>query len=145
MIIKRVVKLIRIEIVVMFLIAGIVILFFETGLLLGGTVTDASVIYIAEVLAVLMALGLIPITLKGCKIVLKRLKKEDIESRIVCYRNCAQLRVFAYAIFILYSLFLYYLTDRDTGLYCAIIGAVFTAFIFPTKVGVENYIEQEEE
>ena len=140
MIIKVIIKLIRTEIAVMFILAGTVILFFEMELIPGGIITGASVIYLTEVLLVLMALGLIPLTLKGSKMALERLKRDDFESRASCYRTYAQIRVLAYTFFILYSLILYYLTGRDTGFYCAIIGTVFTAFIFPTIAGVEDEI-----
>lgn len=123
-----------------YLIAGIIVLLYETGTLQTGTVTDPKTIYILQVVAVAVALALIPLSLKGFKAMTDRLdeKNYEFERKLKIYSVCSYLRLLAYFIVVEYSVLLYYLINDDIGLYCGLIGLICSLFCYPTRTAVES-------
>jgi len=123
-----------------YIVAGIIALLYELGLLTIGVLTQPKTIYILEVLGVLFSLALIPLALRGFKKMIDRLDEKDYpEERIArIYMTCSWLRLAAFFIVIVAGVWLYYLINDTIGLYIAAIGAICSLFAVPTKAGVEN-------
>lgn len=123
-----------------YVVAGIIVLLYETGVYQPGSVTEPATIYMIQVISVASALALIPLSLKGFKNMLDRLAGKDYkESTLVrIYLTCAWLRLAAFFFVIVTGVLVNYLLDDDLGLYVAVIGAVCSLFCFPSRAAVEN-------
>ena len=121
-----------------YVVAGIIVLLYETGKLQTGTVTTPKTIYIMQVVAVVLSLALIPISLKGFKSMCNRLDEKDypFEKKFRIYSICSYLHIEAYFIVVVYSVLLYYLINDDIGLYCGLIGFICSLFCYPTYAAV---------
>lgn len=120
--------------------AGVAALAFELGYIPKGCVTDAGTIYILQIVGVVIALALIPLSLRGFKRMVDRLDGKDYpEERIYrIYMTCSMLRIEAFFIVIVFGVILYYLINDNIGLYVAAIGAICSLFAFPTKGAIEE-------
>lgn len=125
--------------IAIYAVAGAVALFFELS---GrkGMVTDPAAIYVLDVIGVAIALGLIPLALRGfrkmcCRLSEKGWPNDRIDRR---YYVCAWLRIAAFFIVVVFGVALYYLINDSIGLYIAVIGAICSLFSFPTKAAVDN-------
>ena len=123
-----------------YLTAGVAALLFELGELPKGCVTDAGTIYVLQVVGVVLALALIPLSLRGFKKMVDRLDEKEYSDERICriYMTCSLLRTAAFFIVIVFGTILYYLIDDTIGLYVAAIGAICSMFAFPTKGAIEN-------
>lgn len=122
--------------------AGVAALLFEYGALPKGCITDAGTIYILQIVGVVMALALIPLSLRGFKKMVDKLDGKDYpEMKIYrIYMTCSMLRIGAFFIVIVFGIILYYLINDTIGLYVAAIGAICSLFAFPTKGAIEEEI-----
>ena len=84
---NEIAKQLRIILVSIYVIAGIIVAVFETGLVSKGLVSDKSTVYILEVIGVVMSLGLIPISLRGFKKTVSRIAEKRYNK---CYRDINQ-------------------------------------------------------
>lgn len=123
-----------------YVVSGVISLLYEFGPLQRGTVTDVKTLYILQVIGVAMALGLIPLALRGFKRMMDRLEEKDWSEERVArfYMTCSWLRLAAFFIVLVFGTLLYYLIDDNIGLYIAVIAAICSMFCFPTKAAVEN-------
>ncbi|MCQ2111270.1 MAG: hypothetical protein MJY79_07240 [Bacteroidaceae bacterium] len=137
---KKNARILQMCLLAIYLTAGITALLYETGFLQIGTVTDEKTIYLMQVAAVLLSLGLIPISLRGFKGAMDRMSEKPLEKRMTFYMVCSYLRQTAYLIVIEFSVLLYYLINDDIGLYCALIGFICSLFCYPTAAGIEHEI-----
>jgi O-antigen/teichoic acid export membrane protein len=124
----------------MYALAGIIALFFETGILSRGSVTEDKTAYIMQIVGILLALAMIPISLKGFKRMIDRFdEKEYSDNRILhIYEICSWLRLIAFLVVIAGGTILYYILDDTIGLYMAGIGALCSLFCFPSLGAVKN-------
>lgn len=120
-----------------YVIAGITILLYETGVLQKGSVTDNGTIYILQVIAVMVSLAVIPLALRGFKRMMERMEDKPFRKRLGIYMGCSWLRLLAFFLVIEFSVILYYIINDDIGMYCAVIGAICSMFCFPTKNALE--------
>ena len=120
-----------------YILAAVTLILFETGVLRKGTVTDNGTLYILEVVAVGIALAVIPLALRGLKRMMDRFDGSSDERRLSVYKTCAWLRLAAFFVVIEYSVVLYYIINDDIGIYCAVIGAICSMFCFPSEGNVE--------
>lgn len=123
-----------------YLTAGVAALLFELGAFTKGCVTDTGTIYILQVVGVVLALALIPLSLRGFKKMVDRLDEKEYSDERICriYMTCSLLRILAFFIVIVFGTLLYYLIDDTIGLYVAAIGAICSMFAFPTKGAIED-------
>lgn len=137
---KKSARILQLVLFAIYITAGLTAGLFELGLVQKGMVTDEKTIYIMQVLAVVLALGLIPLSLRGFKGALDRMSEKPVERRMNFYMVCSYLRLTAYLIVIEFSVMLYYFINDDIGLYCALIGFICSLFCFPTATGIEHEI-----
>lgn len=123
--------------IAIYVVAAVIALLFECGILAKGSVTDNGHIYIMQIVGVMSALAMIPLALGGFKKMMDRIEDRPFESRLKIYVICSWLRIAAFFIVVEYGIVLYYLINDDIGLYCAVIGAICSMFCFPTKGAIE--------
>lgn len=128
-----------------YVVAGIAALLFETGRIPKGTVTEASAVYILQVVGVMSSLLMIPVALRGFKKMMERMEDKPFGKRLRIYMTCSWIRLFAFFLVIVFSVLLYYLISDDIGLYCAVIGVICSIFCYPTRNTLEYEVDWEEE
>ena len=128
-----------------YVIAGITILLYETGVLQKGSVTDNGTIYILQVIAVMVSLAVIPLALRGFKRMMERMEDKPFRKRLGIYMTFSWLRLAAFFLVVEYSVLLYYLINDDIGLYCGVIGAICSMFCIPSRNTLEYETDWEEE
>lgn len=123
-----------------YVVSGVISILYEWGPLEKGRLTDVRTIYILQVVAVVLALALIPLALRGFKKMIDRLDEKDWEEDRIArfYMTCSWLRLLAFFIVMVFGMLLYYLIDDSLGLYVAVIAAVCSMFCFPTKAAIES-------
>lgn len=141
---NEIAKQLRIILVSIYVIAGIIVAVFETGLVSKGLVSDKSTVYILEVIGVVMSLGLIPISLRGFKKTVSRIAEKQSDSKVKFYMTITLLRLFAFFVVIEYGIVMFYLVNDTIGLYCAVIGFFCSLFCFPSVGQVEYELGSEE-
>lgn len=142
---KQLGRELRLKLIAVYLIAGIIALIFEMGWLPTGIIQSDKTNYILQIIGILCALALIPISLKGFHISSKLMEDKLFEQRVKIYKRLSNLRILAFFIVIEYAMLLNYLIDDTVGLYCAAIGFICSLFCFPTNAQVSNDIQEEEE
>lgn len=128
-----------------YVVAGIIILLFETGVFPKGQITDTGTIYVMQVVAVLVSLAMIPVALRGFRKMMDRMEDEPFRKRLKVYMIFSWLRLAAFFIVVEYSVLLYYLINDDIGLYCAVIGAICSMFCIPSRNSLEYETGWEDE
>lgn len=131
--------------IAIYVVAGIIILLFETGVYPKGLVTDTGTIYVMQVVAVMVSLAMIPIALRGFKKMMDRLEDKPFRKRLGIYMTFSWLRLAAFFLVVEYSVLLYYLINDDIGLYCGVIGAICSMFCIPSGKTLEYETDWEEE
>lgn len=123
-----------------YVVSGIISILYEWGPLERGTVADAKTIYLLQVVAVAMALALIPLALRGFRKMMDRLADKDWDDERILkfYMKCSWLRLLAFFVVMVFGTLLYYLINDTIGLYVAAIAAICSMFSFPTKAAIEG-------
>jgi len=114
---------------------------FELSVIPKGLVTEPKTIYILQVVAVVLALALIPISFKSLKGIMERHEDDPDAKRMSLYITLSVLRQVLYFIVMEFSIVLYYLINDTIGLYCLAIGFICSLFCYPTEKSVENDME----
>ena len=135
---KQILKRLRIEFFAYVVLAGLLILLYETHVFYeGGLVGNVSGTYMAECAGILLAVALIPLALKSFhKALLRMAGMDDDAARRRLYVKWNEIRLSMFLVVVLLNLSIYYTTVENICGYCALIGAIASLFCWPTKEGV---------
>lgn len=128
--INRLLNCLRIEYALLWLVCGITILLYELDILPQGIlVDDARADYILQVSGILLAVGLIPLSLRLFNLSLTQyIRQLNLTEALKSYRRWNEVRICLLLTAALTNLSIYYWTLNTTGLLCA--GMVFIASMF---------------
>lgn len=139
--VKKLARVLKIEYGVFILLPVLLSIFYELDWLPAGYYADdGRMQYILGTTGILLALALVPLSLKLFNFgPVKRIKEMPLERAIRRYKACCSLRTGMLEAVVLTNIAFYYLTLQNTGLLCAFIGIVASFFCIPG----ENRIRQE--
>lgn len=128
-------RLLKIEFVVMWVLVIALIAGYECGLLEEGSlVGKASAEYVAQLTGVLLAICLIPMSLRIFNLSLtKYIKNLDIEKALNSYRRWSEVRIILLLVVAVFNISLYYWTIDNTGLLCGGMAILASMFCIPGK------------
>ena len=107
------------------------VLLFETAVLSKGGVTlSGTMQYFTEVAGVFITIGLITLALKKFNTTITTAQINDEAFLKRCRRAC-EIRLMLLFVVIMLNIGLYYATDNNSALYCALAGALAYLFCFP--------------
>ncbi len=143
---KKLIRRLKIEYVIFWLLAIILFSVYESGLLAeGALLTDPLSCYIAQTVGVLLALCLIPASLKMFSMALfKRIVKLPVEEALVSYCRWCEIRLALLTIVVLINLSVYYLTLSSIGGLCALLGLLASLFCLPSSTRIKGDLRYEE-
>lgn len=133
--IKALLMLLKIEfyamwVIVIGLIAGYEYGILEEGVLIG----DDSAMYVAQLTGVLLAICLIPMSLRIFNLSLtKYIKTLNIENALKSYRRWSEVRIILLLVVAVFNISLYYWTMDNTGLLCGGMAVLASMFCIPGR------------
>ena len=123
-------------------IVAATILLFETGIMpKGGLSIQSSVRYFVEVAGVFITIGLIPLSVKRFNSAIAAASHSDDESFVKIYRRECEIRMMLLFVVIMANIGIYYATDNNSALYCALTGGLAYLFSFPKNKSREEVNE----
>ena len=142
---KEILKSLRINYIFSVLAALMVIVVFETGAVAKDaldSLLSSSWTYILQVTAVMVTVLFIPIAIKGFTSSLsKALGCSDDEFKKLFAKKSIQ-RIFLIFIALLLNIFIYYGIGYNGSLYCGLFAFGALLYSYPTKMVLNDYLEQ---
>ena len=131
--IKRLVQILQTEYWIFIIISILLSLSYEIGWLPEGIYAgDARLQYVWGTAGILVALTLVPLSLKLFNIVMnKKIKNSPLQAAIKLYRTWSEIRLLMLAIVTFFNIFVYYSTLDNIGGLCALIGITASVFCLP--------------
>ena len=146
--IKQLLRCLQIEYILFWFLILLTVVLYESEILpQGKLVDDARAGYILEVAGILLAVCLIPLSLRFFSISLARcVRSRVLPEALVSYRRWSEVRLALLLVPALINLSVYYWTLDTTGLLCAAMVAVASLFCVPgeKRMKVELDLEPEE-
>lgn len=144
--IKKIVRRLWVDYLVMWALSLAIVLLYETGVMEEGLLAhNGSLCYVLQTSTILLALLAIPASLKMFSMVLnKRIVKLPLAEALVSYQRWSEVRLALLAIVALVGLSVYYTTLSSIGGLCALIGLIATLFCLPNEKRMEEELNQEE-
>lgn len=148
--IKHLLHCLQIEYVAFWCLIILTAILYELEILPQGIlVEDSKTSYVLEVLGVLLAVGLIPFSLRLFSMSLVHcVKQRALEEALGSYRRWSEIRLALLLAPALVNLAVYYWTLETTGLLCSAMVMVAALFCVPSKQRIESELnlndEQEE-
>ena len=100
------------------------------GLTLGNVRMD----YVLQTVGILLAVGLIPLSLRLFSLSLvKNVKQRSLPEALKSYRRWSEIRTGMLVVPVLVNLSFYYLTLNNTGVLCAMMALIASLFCVPTR------------
>lgn len=133
--IDRLLRLLKIEFAIMWVIIIALMAVYENGILEEGVlVGNASAEYIAQLTGVLLAICLIPMSLRIFNLSLtKYIRNLDIDNALKSYRRWSEVRIILLSVVAVFNISLYYWTMDTTGLLCGAMALLASMFCVPAK------------
>ena len=133
--IDRLIRLLKIEFAVTWVVIICLIAGYENGILEEGTlIGDSRAVYIAQLTGVLLAICLIPMSLRIFNLSLtKYIRNLDIDRALKSYRRWSEVRIILLLVVAVFNISLYYWTMDTTGLLCAAMAVLASMFCVPGK------------
>lgn len=131
--IKRVVKLLKNEFLILWIVPVIIVVLGETEVLPVGTLADTpKCIYYLNTLSILISVISVPLALKLFSLVLvKKIDQLTLPIALKRYRLWSSVRLYLLLGGSFCNLLIYYMTFSTTGVLCAAIGLVASFFCLP--------------
>ena len=139
--IKKIVRRLWMEYLLVWLLSLGIVVLYETGVMEEGTwAHDVRICYVLQTLTILLTLCLIPVSLKMFSAVLNKrvLPLENAESKLLSYLHWSEVRLALMAIVALIGLSVYYSTLSSIGGLCALVGLLASLFCLPGEEKVKN-------
>ncbi|MBR1720346.1 MAG: hypothetical protein IJ726_08050 [Phocaeicola sp.] len=134
-VINRLVKRLKIEFVLVWVLVLLLVVFYETGLLDEGLfVGNVRMDYILMTIGILLTVTSIPLSLHLFNFnLVKRISKLSTFEALKSYRYWSEVRLSLLLVAALLNMSFYYLTLNTTGLFCSLMALLATFFCIPSK------------
>ncbi len=128
-------------------VALLLVILFEAGALPSGVYAgNVRVEYVLETAGILAAIVLIPLSLKLFSVALvKRVRELPLLEALKSYRRWSDLRLLMLGVVVYGNLVIYYLTMRDIGSMCALMGLAASLFCWPGLKRIKDELELSDE
>ena len=105
-----------------------------TGMTEGAYAGDVRMDYVLQTVGILLAVGLIPLSLRLFSLSLvKNVKQRSLPEALKSYRRWSEIRTGMLVVPVLVNLSFYYLTLNNTGVLCAMMALIASLFCVPTR------------
>lgn len=133
--IKSVLNILRVEYIAIWVICTATIMAYETDLMAQGVmIGNAKAEYIAQLVGILLAICLVPMSLRMFSLsVTKYVKSMPLEPALKSYRRWSEIRLTLLLVVMVFNISLYYWTLNNTGLLCAGMAAIAALFCVPGR------------
>ena len=141
--IKKLVRTLQLEYYAFIALSLLLCISYEAGWLAEGMyATDVRMQYILETIGILLAVSLVPLSLKLFSMVLaKRIKKVSLPVAMTMYRNWNEIRLLLLALVVFVNIFVYYATLNNIGGLCALIGVTASVFCLPGEKKMKEELD----
>jgi len=138
-ILNKLIRRLRIEFFAMWILATLLFVLYEAGLLEeGSAIHDGRIGYILQSVCVLLTLILIPFSLKMFSVAIQHLAQKPLEKALVSYIRLSEIRIALLAVVVLVGLSIYYATLNSIGGLCALLGLLASLFCFPNEKRIKE-------
>ncbi len=124
---------------ILLLIIVATIAIFETGVLPQGGITAG---YATEVAAIFLTFGLIFIAIKGYSLKIKRAKESDDATLLTICSRAIEIRLALLFVVMMMNVGLFYGTNCENMLYCALAGAMAYIYSYPANKSTKQLREE---
>ncbi len=140
------VKRLKREYCLFWVLALVLLAAYELGWMEEGTLAhDGQMCYLLQTLGVLLALGLIPFSLKMFSLaILRRMPEQPTAHALKVYARWSEIRLGMLTVVTLVNLSVYYVTLSSIGGLCALLGGLAALFCWPEAKQVKNELGWEE-
>lgn len=145
--IEKTVKRLRLEFLLMWVLAAVLAICYELELFLpGACVGNTTSAYILETAAVLLTLAAVPVSLKiSGRFLSRRLAGLPPEKAAAVWLRWSEVQVFLLTVVVLVDVSVYYSTMESLGILCAAVGLVASLLCFPSQARFESYLSNPKE
>ncbi len=133
--IKQLLRLLQGEYILLWALPLLLVALYEMGVLTEGLYADnAQMDYILQTAGILLAIVLIPVSLRLFSLSLvKYVKNLSLPEALKSYRRWSEVRIGLLLVAVLVNLSFYYLTLNNTGVLCALMALAASLFCVPTR------------
>lgn len=133
--IKQVVQNLKIQYVLFWLVPVILLILFETNVFnIGIYADDPTQQYIWETAGILIAIGLVPLSLKLFSVILKKkIDQQPFPVALKQYLYWSTIRLAILEIAVLLNILVYYFTLNNVGGLCALLALTASIFCLPSE------------
>lgn len=133
--IKQLLQWLQLEYVWVWVLPLVLVALYETGVMTEGMYAgDVRMDYILQTVGILLAVGLIPLSLRLFSLSLvKHVKQLTLPEALKSYRRWSEIRIGMLLVPVLVNLSFYYLTLNNTGILCAMMALIASLFCIPTR------------
>lgn len=142
---KEILKSLRINHIFSLFAVALVIVAFETGLLVKGALAalmPVNGMYVLEVVVIMSTVLLVPYAIKGFSGALNKALGCSEEDFLKLFARKSLQRIFILFITLLLNTFVYYGVCYDGSLYCGLLSLCALLYSFPAKQVLEGYLEK---
>ena len=142
---KEILKSLRINHAFSLFAVALVIVAFETGLLVKGALAELMPVngmYVLEVVVIMSTVLLVPYAIKGFSGALNKALGCSEEDFLKLFARKSLQRIFILFITLLLNTFVYYGVCYDGSLYCGLLSLCALLYSFPAKQVLEGYLEK---
>lgn len=133
--INQLLHCLQMEYVLIWVLPVVLVVLYETGVMVEGAYAgDVRMDYILQTVGILLAVGLIPLSLRLFSLSLvKNVKQLSLPEALKSYRRWSEVRIGLLLAPVLVNLSFYYLTMNNTGALCAMMALIASLFCIPTR------------
>ena len=133
--IKQLLQFLQMEYLLVWILPLLLVILYETGFMTEGVYAgDVRMDYILQTVGILLAVGLIPLSLRLFSLSLvKNVKQLSLPEALKSYRRWSEIRIGMLLVPVLVNLSFYYLTMNNTGVLCAMMALIASLFCIPTR------------
>ena len=133
--IKQLLQWLQLEYVWVWVLPLVLVALYETGVMTEGMYAgDVRMDYMLQTVGILLAVGLIPLSLRLFSLSLvKHVKQLTLPKALKSYRRWSEIRIGMLLVPVLVNLSFYYLTLNNTGILCAMMALIASLFCIPTR------------
>lgn len=133
--IRQLLYCLQAEYVLVWVLPLLLVVLYETGVMCEGVYAgDVRMDYILQTAGILLAVGMIPLSLRLFSLSLVRhVKQLSLPDALKSYRRWNEVRMGMLLVPVLVNLSFYYLTMNNTGVMCAMMALIASLFCVPTR------------
>lgn len=144
--IKQLLKRLKIEFVVVWLLVLLLVVCYEVGILPEGLyVGNAKMDYILMTIGILLTIIMIPLSLRLFNFnLVKRISNLSTPEALKSYRRWSEIRLSLLLVAALLNMSFYYMTLNTTALFCSLMALLATLFCIPSKERLLKELDMED-